>query len=481
MRMPILKTVFLVITVAAAAPAARAADPEPAPLQAEAPAPAADVIVTRDGDAWTAEYVLERDAPVWAFIRSSVTHTTREPWRVQTWRVLTPGVVLERVGNLDVLRAVDGGDVPRHLTLSLTPTPEHLEADYPSLIFTDGSVALFSGAFDVFPLSSLEEARSAPEDLNGAVDIPVGEVRITWRDTSGPVLLHGQRLSDATLQDARAYVLFGQARMNETERLVTVADPQLPAWISIELEAFAPRVIEYYGQRLGAGQTDRPTIMASWRGPTPGMTGLSGSVLPGLIVMSLEGEPLLESSTGVLDHSRWFISHESAHFWLGQTVRYERSRDAWITEGGADLMAALATKALVPTYDLRAELQREVDECIGLADQPISEAGARGQHTAYYACGAVFALVAQSVQARHDGGDWFDFLRPLIDANREDGVLTRDEWLAHLTSVSGDASLAADIVVMLDQGVADPQTTLAGLFARSGVAFHLQEGALRLD
>ena len=480
MRMPILKAILLATAVAALAPAAQAADPAPDPLQAETPPPAADVIVTRDGDTWTADYELERDAPVWAFFRSSLTHETREPWRPEQWQVLTPGVVLERVGNLDILRTVDGSDVPRHLRMALTPSSETLEADYGSLIFTDGSVALFTGAFDVFPLESIDLARTAPDDLN-ELNIPVDSVRITWRDTSGPVLVDGQHLMEATTQDDSAYVLFGQARMTETPGVVMVADRQLPVWISAEIEAFAPQVIEYYGGRLGLGQTDRPTIMASWRGPTPGMTGFSGSVLPGLIAMSLEGEALLESSTGVLDHSRWFISHEGAHFWLGQTVRYERARDAWITEGGADLMAALATKALVPTYDLRAERQREVDECIDLADHPVSEAGSRGRHTAYYACGAVFAMIAHAAQARHDGGDWFDFLRPLIDANREDGVLTRAEWLDHLTSISGDASLAADIVVMLDQGVEDPQATLAGLFARSGVSFQLQDGSLRLD
>ena len=41
----------------------------------------------------------------------------------------------------------------------------------------------------------------------------------------------------------------------------------------------------------------------------------------------------------IVERSRWFIGHEGAHFWLGQTVRYAFADEAWITEGGADLMA----------------------------------------------------------------------------------------------------------------------------------------------
>ena len=40
-------------------------------------------------------------------------------------------------------------------------------------------------------------------------------------------------------------------------------------------------------------------------------------------------------------------------------MRYEFARDSWITEGGADLMAVQALKALDPAYDARKTLQEE--------------------------------------------------------------------------------------------------------------------------
>ena len=52
----------------------------------------------------------------------------------------------------------------------------------------------------------------------------------------------------------------------------------------------------------------------------------------------------------------------------------------------------------------------------------------RDEPRANYACGAVFALVAEKANS----GDFFAFTRRLIDANRADRELTSAEWLAAL-------------------------------------------------
>lgn len=457
-----------------------AATPRPGPADAAAaPDSRPAVLVTRDGDGWTAEYSLDRDAPAWAFVRSSLIQETRRPWRLQQWRVLTPGVVLERVGGYDVLRAADGGPVARRVSVAFTPKAENLEADYGVLVFTDGSVALPSGQFDVFPLPSIEAAASVPGDLNG-YPLETGPTMVTWRDEAGPILFRGRRVNEAVEAEADTYVLFGQADLVEGARLTTVADPQLPQWIGHAIGDFAPRVTDYYARRLGAGQTEHPTVMMSWAGPTPGRSSMSGSVMPGLIVMNFDGVGVVEPSPGMLGLARWFIGHESAHFWLGQTVRYERERDAWITEGGADLMAIRSLKGIDPAWDDRTELQKEVDDCVRLADEPVADAGSRGEHRANYACGAVFALAAEAAQTRATGGDWFDFLQPLIAANRADGVLSRDEWLSGLDRVSGEPGLRRAIEGLLDHGSADPAGTIAALLESAGVPHRREGGRLIL-
>ena len=466
------------LTLALGACAAIPPETAQAPVVEAATVPA--VTVTRDGDVWTADYMLDRDAPVWAFYSSSLIMETRRPWRLDQWRVLTPGVVLERIGDRDVLRAVDGGPVPRRLQIAFTPKSENLEADYSILVFTDGSVALPSAQFDVFPVASPAAVVELPRDLNGHAT-EGGPAMVTWRDRAGPILFRGRRVAEATEAEADTYVLFGEADLVEGERLITVADPELPAWIGDAIETFAPRVADLYTERLGPGQSARPTIMMSWDGPTSGRTSMGGSVMPGLIVMAFEGEGVVQPTAAVLSMSRWFIGHESAHFWLGQVVHYEVARDAWITEGGADLMAIRAMQRIDPQWDARAELQKEVDDCVLRADEPVTEAAGRGEHRANYACGAVFAMVAEAAQRRTAGGDWFDFLKPLIDANRADGVLTRDEWLDALDAAAGDLSLRRDMEMLLDQGSPRAADVVAGLFERTGVAMRLEAGRVVLE
>lgn len=451
-----------------------------APASAVAEAAAPQVTVTRDGDRWTADYVLPSDAPVWAFIRSALDIDGRGSWRPVQWTIETPGVILERQGHLDILRATGGGPVPRRIRIVMRPASQNLQADYnPAIVFTDGSAALYSGHFDVFPLASVEAARALPEDLNEA-EFESQDAVIRWRDRAGPVLINGERRAEATSSGQGTYVLFGQMALVDSPRLATVIDPQLPGWISAEIAGFAPRMAEYYARRLGPGQTDKPTIMVGWDGPTPGMTSMGGSVLPGLIIMAFQGTGVMEPTKLMSDRARWFIGHESAHFWLGQTVRYEARRDAWITEGGADLSAIRASAALDPTFDTMRELQKEVDDCAQLADEPVVSAAQRGEHRANYACGAVFAMAAEGAQKQATGGDWFDFLKPLIDANREDSILTREEWLNALLQVSGDPDVRREIDALLDTGAPDPSILIARLFDRTGVTYRMEAGRIVL-
>ncbi len=434
------------------------------------------VHVERGADGWSAELVMDRDAPVWGFVHSSRMRDGMPQWRPLQWQVMTPGVTLDRLGAWDVLRSVDGGPVPRKVLIRMTPASARVAAAYnPALVFSDGSVALFSDQFDMFPATSAEVVRAMPDDLNG-MDIDMSPPVVTWSDVAGPVLFRGKLRDDPSASGGETYVLFGKARLAEYDSLAAVVDPAMPQWIQSAIIDFAPRVTAYYAGRLGGGPDQRPTIMASWNGPTPGMTSMGGSVLPGLIAMSFEGADVIEETDDLRSMVHWFIGHEGAHFWLGQIVRYEFARDAWITEGGSDMTAIRGLAALDPGYDAKGDMQARVDQCIALlGGGSIVDAASRGDHQSHYACGAVFAMVAELVQMRRDGGDWFDFLRNLIVENRADGVLTRKEWLAKLAALSGDAVLVEGIEQMLDHGAAEPADAIAALFTRAGVS-HRREG-----
>lgn len=450
----------------------------PAVARAETPEVIASVAVTRDGERWTVDYDLALGRPAFAFVVSALSREGRRPWRPGRWTVTTPGVEIARIGNYDVLKSTDGRDLPRRIRILMRPLGGDLEAEYaPSLVFTDGAVALFSEQFDLIPLEAAEAARGLPTDLNG-VELPGGLTQVTWRDRAGPVLFRGERQVSVTATDAETYVLFGRADLAQGKAIATVVDPNLPVWLRDELEGFTPQVMDYYAAHVGPRRGERPTVMVSWSGPTDNRSSMAGSVLPNLIVIDFEGEGILDASPEVLARARWFLGHEAAHFWLGsQGLRYEVARDAWITEGGADLMAVRALSAMDPAYDAREELQREVDDCIDLTTgKSMVTAGERGELRTNYACGAVFWLVMEAVAEK----DVFGVLADLI-ADNPDGVLTRQEWLDHLDLVSNDMSLSYDLDRLLDHGAADPAILIGSLFRRAGVDFQMVAGQPELN
>lgn len=411
--------------------------------------------VVRQGEELLVELNLSSDAPEWVFRHSPAMLEDGIRWRARDWAVTTPGVELIQEGDQDILRSSDGSVLPRTIRLRVTPSPARVEASYnPVVDFGAGSFALYSGQFDVRPRNS---------------DATSQTVRIVWRDSSGPILFNGERHAFAITTGEDAYILFGEAGVTEHDALATVLHDDLPGWISEMIRTEAPALIDHYVTRLGGGPAIRPTVMAGWNGPTPGMTSMGGSVLPGLIAVSFEGGGLAAPSDNARFMIRAFLAHESAHFWLGQTVTYASESDMWITEGGADLMSVRTATAVDPNFPADALIDTLVNDCRTLAAQgPVASAGRRGQPRAYYACGAVFALAAEGARSRQDGGDWLDVVADLIAANRDDGVVTREEWLGHFDTFAGDR--ARDIVEMLlDEGGPESSALIDELFVLTGV------------
>jgi len=434
---------------------------------------AATVDVTRRGDAWTADIHLGRQAPIWVFVRSSVTRDGELPWRAHDWIVETPGVRLERRGRYDVLVGENGAAVPAEVRLRFRPFAHDLLADSaPALRFSNGATALFSRQFDLLALHDAAAAERLPPDLSTAA-IPYTRTRATFRDEGGQVLHAGRRVRSVSLDDEDGtYVLFGPTAPAISSGMATIIDPGLPDWIREALTDATPAILGRLTAALGPPPGAEPTLMVSWAGPTPHRVAMTGSVLPNLLQMTFEGEGVLRENAGLRDHALWFIAHESAHFWLGEAVTYQYARDQWITEGGADLLAFRIVAEVDPAYDGRAELQKAIDDCIRFSTgHGIASAEDRNEQRAYYACGTVFGLVAEATSRRPFGA----FVRRLVDESRSDRVLTRGEWLAGLDRVSHDPSLSADIARLLDQGAPDPAALIASLFHRAGIRYALAD------
>ena len=444
-----------------------------------------DATLTRQADgSWLLDYRFRRKAPAWFFLRSFPT-LDGTSWRLGSWTVETPGVTLERLGNYDVIAGKRAA--LKQVRIRIKPYGLSLKADYtPFLQFSDGGTAVYDAHYGLVPLKAAEDAATLPSDLNDLhIENPRGTLAIA--NPGGTMLYRGATTANVTHADfegSGAYAYSGPARPIETAAFAGILDPGLPAWIQTELNDFTPRLFALYRDRLGPSASGRPMALVAWGGADMPGQSFGGSVLEGMVVMRISGTKAVASSPASLSKLRWFIGHESAHFWMGQTVRYERRADAWITEGTADVLAIRALQQLVPGYDARGELQREVDDCIkeNGAGEPLSGASARGDMRANYACGATLLLVAEGMARKRDPrADAFTWIRGLIDANRADGKVTQADWLAAFEATSGDLALVAKLRAYLDKGVNDPTAFLAALFETSGIGFTRSEGRVILS
>jgi len=253
--------------------------------------------------------------------------------------------------------------------------------------------------------------------------------------------------------------------------MTTLLDPALPPWIPAYLNAEMPKVLGRYAQELGPSPVGQPTLMVTWGGLTPAQpdhASLSGSVLPGMVLMDFSGSKLQQPTDRAARYARWFVSHEAAHFWLGQAVSYTTPAESWITEGGAELLAFRATAAADPTFSMSARLSEARAECAPfLKDGGVQTAYCReGDFRAYYACGALIALAAE----RANCGDFGGFVRALIAGPGKDGEVSRAEWLQLLDQRAGNKRSSAAIADLLDRAHADPAAALDRFAAETGIA-----------
>jgi len=438
-------------------------------LAAPAAAEPVRVTVSRHGDSFMADFTLPADAPAWGFFRSSTAAADNQSWRARSWRVLTPGVRLLRRGQQDAFVGTNGRPVPRRVRVQLTPFTGDLNGDYvPAMKLGGDSVALFDGHFALFSADRAATLDSLPPGFD-AGQARIGDfgtaVRFQGRNLRLAGDVDGYRLG----RSAGTYGLFGVPRASLQDEVATVIDSELPKWIADYVASFTPQVIRTLTSRLGPAGIGQPTVLAAWEGPNREGASMNGGTLKGLILMRFEGQAALREIPALRNMARWFIAHEASHFWLGQAIRHESSRDSWIMEGGADLLAVRTVAQLDPGFEFKKVLNEALRDCATLASKPVGTAIERGEHRANYACGAVFALVAEKAS----GGDVFGFARALIDANRAKGEVNSAAWLAALDRASGKPELSRTIRGLLDQGSPDARAAIAGLLQRAGIAYSL--------
>jgi hypothetical protein len=432
------------------------AAPEPRPVS---------VSVTRKGDAFIAEYSFPRSQPAWGFFRSTPAIEGKS-WRLQSWQVLTPGVQLQRRGKFDALVAARG-NVPRTVRVRVIPFTGEVEANYvPAMRLGGNSVALFDGHFSVFSVDRAGVLDTLPYAFDHSL---VGDSGTAIRFRGSDLRIAGDVDGYRSGNSEGAYGLYDVPHPILRGGVATVIDGDLPKWLGDDLASYSPRTFEALTEGLGPSGVTQPTILAAWEGTGREGASMNGGTLKGLILMRFEGEAAQKPLPALTDLAHWFIAHEASHFWLGQSVHYKTPLDSWIMEGGADLLAIRTVHKLDSRFDPTKKLNELLRECAGLADEPVATALERNEHRAYYACGAVFALVAE----KESGGDFYSFIRGLIDASRDDRELTSSEWYAALDRASGSPRQSMSIRKLVEHGAPDPKAALAALLNGAGIPYVL--------
>jgi len=430
----------------------------------------ASASITHKNDTWQVDYTLRGDTRGWVFPVSAPKQADHRPWRSTAWRVVTLGVRIERHGAYDVLVADHNGLVPRNVRITFTPTDTTLEREYdPAISFSNGATALYSDQFDLVPIDDPATVDSKEGGLS-VQDLGGRPLPLRFHDDAGPVFVQGKRQSDPILTGAATYVVFGAGEVETLGGVAMLADPALPAWLKTDVSQFAPRVASTYSSRLGARSDPRlPLLIMGWRGATRGKVINDGGVRPGEIVFNFEGEGLLDRNERAARRARWFVAHELAHFWLGsEGVAYSAPSDAWITEGGAEMMAFTLLADADHKYVI-GELQRAVDDCVKLGTKPIAQAADRHESRAFYACGTVFALAASGVARRHGGSTFYDFIKPLLTRHQTDRRLGSTEWLDYFESLNNDKHAGDIIRAMIHRGSSQPQKDVEAILKSGNV------------
>jgi hypothetical protein len=440
--------------------------------------------LSRDGNRWIAEFRFSRASPVWYFRRTRNSVRGVE-WRSASFRIETPGVSLARIGHYDTLFRADGAPIGQ-VRISFEPYSEPLALDYtPVLTFSDGGLAFYTGHFAIVPETTL--TRVAVLGREPETTLPTEN--LLFQDPGHRIMFNGHVTDSPVgtgIHDDGTYIYTGintgKAVAEETASFSRVIDPGLPAWVRSDLDTFLPRLMDLYTARLGALTGRKPAALIAWGGAARGGYSQSGSVMPGLIAISLSGKDMENPNPKVQDLLRWFFGHETSHFWLGQTVMYQKRKDQWITEGGADFLSIQAITSIDPAFGGQARWQQEMDDCLAMAGagKSLAQAEERGDGKAQYTCGALLDLAASTAtRGRQPGSDGFTFIRHLIDNNRDTGRVTEDTWLEAFATVA-DARTVAQVKAFIDAGSADPVAFWQALFTATGVPFQRDGARIRM-
>lgn len=362
---------------------------------------AVDIALTKtQADQWLLTYTLDQPAHRLVFKRNP------DQSRQQRWLPRTAGFEIQADGGQEYLARADQQAFST-VTVALTPTYTHLPKDYaPFSPYSDGGMLVHSGRW----FACAEVCTEADNQWSVSVQAPAGD----------HILVNGQQVAgEASWLDSNAgtKVYIGKQHAVETDHVLAVIDPGLPAAMQTALAEHIPTLMAHFAHQLGGNSGIKPMLFASYANVAGHST--QGGTLDNQIFMhwnvnNLDEQVKDESFTA---QTMWFFAHEVAHFFQQDAHHslYGSSHEAWIHEGHAEWLAARALPRLFPHTQAFVDnkLLAHQQQCQdGLAALPLDEAAANGRFDLYYSCGLViYQMLATAQHTPSAQALWFALWR----------------------------------------------------------------------
>ena len=288
------------------------------------------------------------------------------PYRKQSWRPLTPGLVLAEKGQDEGLRS-EGKPVEK-MSVEIKAYRPYAQGNYaPIDHFSDGGSNFYLGF------------------LYG--DLQQGE-----RTRSMDVSFHLQGLPGETViapskpgSDMSGYAYFGPAKPVRAGTANVLIDPQTPAWLREVLLDTTSKVSNFYEHAFNRKLPQPPLVAIAVIGTegSAGSLSAKGGAVGGGIVYRLEGGGLLRDDPKQRKMMATLMAHELAHVWQQNVSKGGIGEpEPWVHEGGAEaiMLAAMRETGIYTKEEADQYANGLLKECERLKDDLKSYRG-------FYACG----------------------------------------------------------------------------------------------
>jgi hypothetical protein len=379
---------------------------------------------------WVVTYVLPKPADELVFVRQP------DDSRAKDW-IGGPGYEIVQIDGVERIRRVDGRPFSEAV-VAVPPLYRSLPKDYaPFSPFGDGGVLAYTGRLFACPDQCPDNA--------------------TWQmllDAPGrTILADGKRFRDKARWTDSAdgqNVYVGQSAPSETPDFLAVIDAALPETIRTQLAQQMPHFMHLFAEHLGE-LPERPMLFASYDLAHKNGMGRQGGTLPGQVFVHFYGSGWTGQMTapGFTEQLAWHFAHEAAHLYQHQ-VFTDTGSGAWIHEGGAEAMAAIALSLDGQADAVKPHIAALADKCRKLlGERTIRGALNESDFDVAYACGIQVSLAIDAdLRARFPDKDGLFAVWRRYIARVGSRQAVEADFLAAVADVGG-ADLASRIETMV--------------------------------